>query len=562
MSEAVFGDAPSDFQEKLWTLCTKDHQGHPVELAWVLRDDNVPRYSKPSLPFQVYILDTAPRTIKFGNLPELLARWMDWASVFQPLQRTMCHFEIYRSPFPNVLACIDHQREEIKHRNSREGWSHLVENWADFYLCESCPWNMGYILVIDRDDWTAEGALHVKFAQTSHSQAITTDHAEQCTDLGPPISVHATRNRTTYEFFLTLLKRRRLFENGRKWHAKSASLVRSYGDEIEDFGEDYVDEQTFQTRLEQRRQEARKNREQRRTEYLAECVLSRTRLSTNEQLPGLIVHNYFDDMNWPVSNVWDARHNGRRPELSFTLYLADDTPPVSPQALYTLLHQDAPEDSSWSLDIVWQTTCISTAMQHYSYEAHGWPGRRATARHCLSKFRKQVFRRAVGHIFPEELLQNILDLSSMRRPRKEDLNPTYDSRPHVFMYLDAKSFCSGPQIVIADPQVINSKTITPDDEREVHLKAPWVSSDFADGFHTALEVSHWRSWATVADRLHTLWSLRASRSFKIEEQQLPYFVLDIQVADFCSPRPHGSVDAALRSRSTVPCYPSRLSSTV
>lgn len=70
-------DAPSDFHENLWTLGIKDHNDQPVELAWVLRNSEDVPTAAPSLPFQVYILDSASRTAAYAKLPYLFARWMD-----------------------------------------------------------------------------------------------------------------------------------------------------------------------------------------------------------------------------------------------------------------------------------------------------------------------------------------------------------------------------------------------------------------------------------------------------------------------------------------------------
>lgn len=151
MSELRDGDAPSDFHENLWTLGIKDHKDQPVEIAWVLRDSAECSSIRLSLPFQVYILNTAPKTGAYAKLPELLARWMDWVDVFRTSKNCKCHFEIYRTSFINILACVEHQRQEIEHRNSKDGWSRLVEDWAAIRSysrsCRGCPWNMGFILV-------------------------------------------------------------------------------------------------------------------------------------------------------------------------------------------------------------------------------------------------------------------------------------------------------------------------------------------------------------------------------------------------------------------------------
>lgn len=262
--------------------------------------------------------------------------------------------------------------------------------------------------------------------------------------------------------------------------------------------------------------------------FKTECALSRTALLTNSQLPGITITNHFDDIGWPVSHVWDNRHNERKPELSFTLYVANDASSVSPQALYKLLRQISPKDSSWSLDIVWQMDTMSTAMQHYSQEAHRWPSRRAKARHRLIVLRERTFRCAVGRILPEEILQNIVDLSQPRNPAKEDLDSISADWRHVFMYVDGKTLGSGPQIVISDPRVLQNTTMTADMEEQRLSEMPWFSYGIGDT-DTALAVTHWRSWATVSDRLHTLSSLRASRCTDFEEDDLPYFSIEVEM---------------------------------
>lgn len=180
---------------------------------------------------------------------------------------------------------------------------------------------------------------------------------------------------------------------------------------------------------------------------------------------------------------------------------------------------------------------MSEAMQHYKHEAHRWPSRRVIARHRLTVYRERVFRWAAGHVLPEEMLQNVIDLCRYRKPTKEDFDSSRAQENLVFLYLDAKTFNSGPQIIISDPKVSTSKTMTPEMKCLQQNKAPWTSLRGEGGVDTALEVSHWRSWATVAERLHTLWSIRSSRNHDIEDEDLPCLIMDIQIPAICSPEP-------------------------
>lgn len=238
----------------------------------------------------------------------------------------------------------------------------------------------------------------------------------------------------------------------------------------------------------------------RATSFLSECARSQEALAIDIQLPGLRITNHFDDFGWPVSHVWDSRYNQRKPELSFALYLASDMPSLSPGALYTYLRQEAPEDSPWSLDIIWNADNLSAALQHYSHVAHLWPRRRATARGRLHSFGMNVFRRAAGHILPEELLQRIEGLA-IPDYANEDLYPTYAPTHNVFLYLDLNTLGSGPVIVTEDLKARDSKMLTNAAVQQNKSSAP----------RATLEIMDWRSWATVSERLIKFWSLPTKR---------------------------------------------------
>lgn len=386
--------------------------------------------------------------------------------------------------------------------------------------------------VIDRDDWTTEGVLQVTFAQPPHSEPFV-NHGANCSAPGPPNTVLATRDgigQDNGKFFRSLLSRRDCFEVGHRKRIRIKDNAKH---------EHPVDNR--------RRREAEQSREMKDAKFVADCARFRAVLSLKTPIRGLMVKNHFDDVGWPVSTVWDTRRNERRPELSFTMYVADDTPSIAPQAIYASLNQDMPKDSSWTLDIVWLVANMSTAMQHYSQEARRWPSRRVEARHRLAVFRERVFRCAVGHILPEEILQHIIDLSSLRRPTKEDFDSRYATRRHVFMYLDASTLGSGPQIAVADPRVSSTKVIEREIQQKRWCRAPWVSLEYPPYIDKALEVSHWRSWTAVAKGLHTLWTIQGSRRTDIEEADLPYFTLKVQMPATCSPVAHDLLHPPIHS---------------
>lgn len=116
---------------------------------------------------------------------------------------------------------------------------------------------------------------------------------------------------------MSVRKRREYFEMG---HSRDVHVETNHDYE---FYDDDDDDDVFETRMEQRRLEAKQHQDRRDAKFLADGVLMRERLlsTTDVQVPGLKVNNFFDDTGWPVSTVWDARHSDRRPELSFSCML-------------------------------------------------------------------------------------------------------------------------------------------------------------------------------------------------------------------------------------------------
>lgn len=188
------------------SLIIKDHNGDDVKLTWCPKFyDEEPPEALPPFPFQVYLTHGAIETIRdIKGFAERFACFIEWIGGVPDhlglcpehggLRRVCrhhggfredeygsrdfqegaeeCHyrFEVYTKPQSNVLACVAHQRKEIRYRGTNAIWPRLVSKWTthgDGYK--------GRIIVIDRDDWAEAGVVLVFFDPAPY------DHPSQYT---------------------------------------------------------------------------------------------------------------------------------------------------------------------------------------------------------------------------------------------------------------------------------------------------------------------------------------------------------------------------------------------
>ena len=178
------GSQPGPFP--LRSLTISDHQNNPVHIVWCAISEQAIE-KPPTFPFQIYFTRSTGCTTRSSHLDDEcrieramdvgrhLARVIKWAqrdrtrevTDFPVIQRMSCRFEVYSQPLPNILACVEHQREEICYRNRRNQTEQprLLQNWA--MASESGP--SGRILVIDSLDWKTTGIVAVTFDPQEYS---------------------------------------------------------------------------------------------------------------------------------------------------------------------------------------------------------------------------------------------------------------------------------------------------------------------------------------------------------------------------------------------------------
>lgn len=152
---------------KATELTIKDHNGNDVRLVWCPKSRKRKDGNRiPPFPYQVYLTRNTGSAVQDPSFPSVFASFIEWligkpeSEPFRPLETLISHHvEVYSQPFTNILACIEHQRREVLHRNRNGIWPRLIDHWTtsdvDGYI--------GRIIVIDRDSWQEEGMVFVSF---------------------------------------------------------------------------------------------------------------------------------------------------------------------------------------------------------------------------------------------------------------------------------------------------------------------------------------------------------------------------------------------------------------
>lgn len=140
-----------------------DHDGGKVTLGWSSLQKMLDQRGVPPFPFQVYVTNSATRTIQQDDFATSFALQIERLGGIGGFDGECSYrFEVYE-PQTDILACEANQRREILWRNRNGVWPRMVEDWyrADQNGC-------GFSIVIDRDEWKQDGWIVVTFDLTDH----------------------------------------------------------------------------------------------------------------------------------------------------------------------------------------------------------------------------------------------------------------------------------------------------------------------------------------------------------------------------------------------------------
>lgn len=149
----------SDLERETLQYTIKDQNQDDVAICWYPNDS----YSEdlPSFPFQVYVLSSASAIAEDAGFPRKFAAFIEQIGGVD--SKCHCHFQVYMRPFPNILACIAHQRREIRYRHRNGFVPRMVSEWASGDHCYN-----GKIMIVDNDNWADEGVTFAQFDVTAY----------------------------------------------------------------------------------------------------------------------------------------------------------------------------------------------------------------------------------------------------------------------------------------------------------------------------------------------------------------------------------------------------------
>ena len=508
----------SEYSKKQTSI--QDHEDNKVNIVWCPRPDEKDSWNTPPpFPFQVYLTNGAAKLLHDPDFPVSFPCFIEW---LDGIAESRHRFDVYTRLFPNVVACIEHQRREVAHRNRNGIWPRLVPRWTT----EEARGYQGRILVIDRDDWREMGVVSVNFDPAAYERPERFEGWDMAGD-GDVDVVEAMR--ISYGKALTRTLRSWWREAGGPW--TEADLRRRneggvspvlypaidpsahYDVEHEDVHE--LDGTALPaSTLEDDEGEGVIPR-------IVDTFDIKELFKAHEEFPHLRSEAYSDSFGLPVTSVWDARLSRTRPKFLVTLYLAFDMLPIHPKALFSSLNRDLVQQGAWTLDIVHNMPSLSSALDYHTRSsARRTAARSAETRSCMHL----IIRKVSDNRLPDELLEYIEDMLS---PPKI---PDYSSRrirpyKNVFLYLDAQSLCTGPVLVYSSPRpwwdAASFQTAHP--PYGIHSSALRRLADNEN----LLRVVKLRYWNRVADEIHTLWSLCGPRFQLLDAADMPHISVKV-----------------------------------
>lgn len=472
----------------------------------------------PPFPFQVYVLASAKKTLGDCEFPNKFVERIVNLNCLHD-KESHVHFEFYRSRFNNVLSCTAHQQKEIESRNRNAVWPRLIPNW-DLRARMGYP---GFILVIDRDDWQANGVLVVHF-DGRHGASMGYDapggedsilwaermYSPDC--LGCWISsVWSEAGGTWTQSNLDG------YNKGQTSPVLYPALDPSAHEDAEhdDIQDDHsVSEQSAGS------------------ESMASGPLRpqipevdiRDLMKAAKDLEGSTTTTYEGHAGWETTSVWRQSLSKTRPPFAFTLYLPSDSLPFAAEALFACLDRELLSTAAWTLDVIRNVPNMQSALHHYSHEKRYRAPEKTAMR---IEWARMLLNKICAPWLPEELVQIIEDMLVPLHC------PNYSAPPDrvfhdMFLYLDPSAPLMGPKIVYSNHF---QEDIDPEFQRRRRHKEPVLK----------LHVTDLGSWRLVSDELHILWSLCSPR-LKIATTDLPLFLVHLYFPEVCALQPRNNPD--------------------
>ena len=524
----------------------KDHETNDVELAWYVHEyeeEHPPEKPYP-FPYQVYIAQSAAHVATDPHFPTAFATYIQEIGGVSDGD-CVYRFEVYTKPLPNILACVAHQRKEVRHRNRNGIVPHLVSKWTR----EQGDDYAGKIIVIDRGDWDSTGVVLVTFDPLKYDKTPR-DYTWNIAGEGDTDTVRAYR--CTSKKLLSSRLTEWWMEAGFSWTQEdlvrrneggySPVLYPALDPTAHQDAEDESIHELGGTALPAPAVQADPDAvddDEDDTAIIIDSFDKNELFRSCEELVGLQSETYSDSFGFPVTSVWDSRLSKLRPPFSSTLYLGFDMLPLQPKALFACLNKGLIAREAWTLDVVHNMPSLDTTFDYHSRSsARRTSSRISQTKQCMQK----VLQKVAESKLPTELLEHIEDI--LVPPEI----PVYSGRPcrpfkDVFMYLDATLMSTGPLLVYANPAAFSDNAEAKRfgfTEPDMQSWSPWREAAFEDDL---LRVTFLRYWHRVADELHVLWSLCGPRATGPDDSQLPSISLKLSLPTICVWRPPGECNA-------------------
>ncbi|KAF2168960.1 hypothetical protein M409DRAFT_52942 [Zasmidium cellare ATCC 36951] len=498
---------------------TEDHNGELVHITWMAKEGAEDYYARglPPFPFQVYILNAAKETLKNHDFPHQFVEWIDQCQCLRN-PNIDAHFEFYLSGFNSVLSCKAHQHREIECRNRNAIWPRLVANPTRRLDSDY----QGFIVVVDRDDWQANGVVVVTFG----GRAI--NEAEFHSPRGDETVLWAERIYTPDDLGNELM---------RAWSAAGGTWAQSSLDRHNNGGQspalypavdpsahhdaehddNHANESANGLFVSSSSESNSVEVDNSRPASLEPSM--RDLLKVPQDLKGLTTSTYSGHSGWETTSVWKTSLSKTRPPFAFTLYLASDNIPFAAEALFACLDRELLSTATWTLDIVRNVPDMQSAFHHYTHEK-----RHRTSEKTANRLRcaRMLADKICASLLPEELVQLIEDM--MVPPPCSNYSAPPDRVFHdMFMYLDAPKQLTGPQIVYSE-------------NFQEHIDPEFQRRRWHRDAIVKMHVTDLGSWRLVSDELHIIWSLCSPR-ITVSAEELPQFLVRLKFPHVCTLQP-------------------------
>ena len=531
---------PADVRSKT----IKDHNADNVILSWHPRGKHADREKVPPFPFQVYLLRSAANTASDPDFPVNFALFVANLGGL-PNADVQYRFEVYSSAQTNVLACVEHQRQEVRWRNRNGIWPRLVPDWAEYLNNADDNGQHGYqgfILVIDTDSWEREGITFVSFDPAAYAKP-TEFWAWNYATHGDIDVIHAAR----HDQLDRLAEELEMWwgDAGGEWTQNDLARRNDGGfspalypavdpaahedAEYEDEAEEEEEDLAALSDGTLGQDEAEAEAEDGFDDGVPSPIYDIFRKNELWILPGpqdrrFRTETYGDTTGHCTVGVWDSKKSAVRPPFSFTLYCGRGAM-FAAEALFGCLNKGLIADEAWTLDVKRGFETLDAAYEHHDREA-------ARRTHNAVEQRRRCIQIILHKIAGQRLPAELLDHIEQYLVPPETPNYANDpSRPfeNFFLHFDpgpSKPLSEGPLLVYFKP-LLDPRTQTP--RRYCGTTGSLEIGQRKKYQRDLLRVRNLRFWYRVADELHILWSLCSPRSEAIAPAELPAIHLRIEV---------------------------------